>query len=92
MNAIPIRVPLREKDRKPGDPGSLKRENTKSRHTRKGKHDPGLTPTEQHRKNALMRQFMSCHEGERNSDAYRNSAVWCSHPGCRLMNGSHEHQ
>lgn len=80
-----------ERHRQLGDPAKLKRDNTKSHHARKSKHDAGLTPTEQRRKDVLMRQFMKTHEGERNSEAYRNSPIWCAHPGCTRMNGSHSH-
>lgn len=60
---------------------------------RKSARDGGLTPTERHKKNALMRQFMRNPEGggTGNSPAYRESALWCSHPGCKRSNGTHSH-
>lgn len=51
----------------------------KARSQRKASRDgPTLTPTEQHRKNALMRQFMVNPEGGGigNSDAYRAASCW----------------
>lgn len=51
----------------------------KSNAQRKGRYDGGLTGTERHIKNGLMRQFMRTGEGEGgNSEAYRNSPVWCA--------------
>lgn len=45
---------------------------------RRSSRDPGLTPTEQHRKNNLMRQFMRTGEGggSGNTEAYRNASCW----------------
>lgn len=51
----------------------------KARSQRKASRDgPSLTPTEQHRKNALMRQFMTNPEGGGigNSEAYRAASCW----------------
>ncbi len=52
----------------------------KNREQRKSAHDgPSWTPTEQHIKNGLMRQFMRTGEGGGmgNSNAYRESPLWC---------------
>lgn len=51
--------------------------------------DPGLTRTEKHLKNGLMRQFMVNPEGGGigNSEAYRNSPVWCD---CGRLRGHEE--
>lgn len=50
----------------------------KSTEQRKASRDPGLTPTELHRKSNLMRQFMKNPEGGGvgNSEAYRNGSCW----------------
>lgn len=50
----------------------------KARSQRKASRDPGFTPTEQHRKNALMRQFMVNPEGggTGNTEAYRAASCW----------------
>lgn len=55
----------------------------KSTERRKHRNDgPTLTPTEQHIKNSLMRQFMRNPEGSAHRDerAYKGSPVWC--PDC----------
>lgn len=59
--------------------------------TRKSARDGGLTPTEQRRKDTLMRQFMRNPEGGGvgNSEAYRNSQAWC---WCGRLNGTHAHK
>ncbi len=45
--------------------------NVRSATIRKGRRDPGLTPTEQRRKNELMRQFIRGGDGPRgNSPEY----------------------
>jgi hypothetical protein len=52
----------------------------KNRELRKSSRDGNsLTPTEQHKKNELMRQFMRTGEGGGggNKEAYVNSPVWC---------------
>lgn len=71
-----------------GDPPNSAR--GKSSAQRKSARDGGLTPTEQHRKNTLMRQFMRNPEGGGvgNSAAYRASSVWCR---CGRLNGTHSH-
>lgn len=63
-----------------GDPIGAEAPRGKSRYQRKSGRDPGLTPTEVHQKNLLMRQFMKNPEGTINSEAYKTSAVWCR--GC----------
>lgn len=54
----------------------------KNREERRHRNDPGLTPTETHIKQNLMRQFMKNPEGggTGNSGAYRASSAWCA--GC----------
>jgi hypothetical protein len=82
-----------ERFRSNGDPTHLKRSNTKSHHARKGRYDGGFTPSEQRLKAKLMRQFIRGYDGPRgNTEEYRNSPLWCSHPGCRRMNGTHTHE
>ena len=50
----------------------------KDRSERKGRYDGGWTGTESRIRNQLMRQFMRTGEGGGgNSDAYRESSVWC---------------
>jgi hypothetical protein len=59
-----------------GDPIGSEKPRGKSRHRRKSGRDPGaLTPTEQHQKNNLMKQFCRL-EGSLNSEAYRNAPCW----------------
>lgn len=79
-----------EKHRKNGDPTFLKRANTKSAHARKGRFDGGFTPSEQRKKDQLMRQFIKGYDGPRgNSSEYMNSPCWC---WCGRLNGSHRHE
>ena len=81
-----------EKSRQNGDPSKLKRDNTKSHHKRMGRYDGSYTPSEKMLKARLMRQFISGYDGPRGaSPAYINSEVWCRHPGCGRMNGTHAH-
>jgi hypothetical protein len=76
-----------------GDPPGSEAPRGKNRERRKGRYDGNTwTPTEQHIKNGLMRQFMKNPEGSTNSEAYRNSSIWCRHPGCTRMNGTHSHE
>lgn len=63
-----------------GDPQGSEKARGKDRSERRGRFDPGLTPTEQHIKNNLMRQFMRNPEGEPPSEAYKNAPCWCR--GC----------
>lgn len=55
---------------------------------RKSARDGGLTPTEQHRKNALMKQFMRLDGPKGNSPEYIASQCWC---WCGRLNGTHNH-
>lgn len=52
-----------------GDPIGSEREKSSSR--RKAGRDPGLTPTERHRKAALMRQFMALDGPKGTSEQFR---------------------
>lgn len=63
--------------RHPEDPYGSEVPRGKASYRRKSGRDPGLTPTEQHHKNKLMRQFMRNPEGTVNPIAYTQSAVWC---------------
>ena len=58
----------------------------KARSQRKASRDGNtFTPTEQHRKNELMRQFMRTGEGSGGRSAeYVNSPVWCGSCGRRM--------
>jgi hypothetical protein len=51
-----------ERDRKLGDPTNLKRE-LGTAHQRKGRYDPGWTPSEQRMRAKLMRQFIRRFDG-----------------------------
>ncbi len=65
------------------DPIGSEKPRGKARSQRKASRDGRtLTPTEQHRKNALMKQFMVNPEGGGigNSEAYKASPAWCSGP------------
>lgn len=54
----------------------------KNREMRKGKYDGGYTPTEQRKKDQLMRQFLKNDgPGMGASEAFRTSPVWCSSCG-----------
>jgi hypothetical protein len=67
-----------ERDRKLGDPANLKRE-LGTAHQRKGRYDPGWTPSEQRMRAKLMRQFIRRFDGPcGNTSDYLNSAVWCA--------------
>lgn len=80
-----------EKDRKNGDPHHIGKRG-KAASQRKGRYDGSFTPTEQRLKDKLMRQFIRGYDGPRGTSLeYINSPVWCTHPGCTLMNGSHSH-
>lgn len=66
-------------DRYSADPVGSHVPRGKARSQRKASRDgPTLTPTEQHRKNNLMRQFMVNPEGggTGNSEAYRAASCW----------------
>lgn len=70
-----------------GDPVGSDKPRGKSAYRRKSGRDPGLTPTEVHQKNILMRQFMVNPEGPGgNNSAYANSEVWCRKCSGRRMN------
>lgn len=75
-----------------GDPMGSEKPRGKERSERRGRFDPGFTPTEQHIKNGLMRQFMKNPEGSPSSAAYRNASIWCTHEGCTRMQGTHSHK
>lgn len=77
-----------DKHRVKGDPHFLKRANTKSAHARKGRDDKGFTPTEQRKRDQLMKQFCKLEGVNGNTAAYVNSAVWCH---CGRLNGTHAH-
>ena len=72
-----------------GDPQGSEKPRGKDRSERRGRFDPGWTPTEQHIKNGLMRQFMRNPEGSPNTEAYRNAPCWC---WCGRLNGTHVHK
>lgn len=59
-----------------GDPIGSEAPRGKARFQRKSGRDPGFTPTEQHHKNQLMKQFMKNPEGTTNSEAYRAASCW----------------
>jgi hypothetical protein len=62
-----------------GDPVGSDKPKGKSNAKRMGRYDGSFTPTEQRKKNKLMRQFMRTGEGGGgNSDAYRNASCWCA--------------
>ena len=46
---------------------------------RKHRNDPGWTPTEEHQRNQLLRQFMKNPEGSAHQDvgAYKAASCWC---------------
>lgn len=75
-----------------GDPVGSERPRGKDRSERRGRFDPGWTPTETKIRDACMKQFCKMPEGSPNTEAYVNSPVWCRHPGCSRMNGTHEHK
>lgn len=63
-----------------GDPIGSERARGKDRSERRGRYDPGLTPSEKRVKGELMNQFRRTGEGPGGrSEAYVNSPVWC---GC----------
>jgi hypothetical protein len=63
--------------RHPEDPIGSETPRGKASFRRKSGRETGLTPSEQHHKNQLMRQFMRNPEGTVNPVAYTSSAVWC---------------
>lgn len=90
--SIPLpKLSRARRGRQNGDPVHSERGRSVSQ--RKAGREPGFTPTEQRVRERCMRQFMRNPEGGGvgNSTAYVNSEVWCRHPGCKLMNGSHTH-
>lgn len=58
---------------------------------RRHRNDPGWTPTEQRTRERLMRQFTKLEGPSGNGEAYVNSGIWCTHPGCKRTNGTHVH-
>jgi hypothetical protein len=70
-------VGMTRRGRLDGDPQGSEKPRGKDRSERRGRFDPGWTPTETHIRNGLMRQFMRNPEGSPSSEAYRNSSVWC---------------
>ena len=81
---------MKRNDRVNGDPTHIGKRG-KNASERRGRYDPGLTPTESRLKEKLMKQFTRLEGASGNSVAYVNSAIWCRHPGCTLMNGTHKH-
>lgn len=82
---------MKRNDRQKGDPSFLGKRGKKTAQ-RRGRYDPGWSPTEQATRNRLMKQFTRLEGPSGNSPAYVNSAVWCSSPGCHRMNGTHSHE
>jgi hypothetical protein len=64
----------------------------KSVSQRKSARDGGLTPSETHTKNRLMKQFMRGDGPRGNSPEYVASPLWCDFPGCHRTRGTHEHR
>ena len=81
-------VGLKKRGRQDGDPHGSERARGKASSRRKSGRDKGLTPTEQAKKDSLMRQFLQLDGPKGNSEAYVNSAIWCH---CGRMNGTHRH-
>ncbi len=79
---------MKRNDRKLGDPTHIGPRG-KDKSERRGRYDPGFTPTEKHMKDQLMRQFLSRDGQQGNSAAYMNSPVWCH---CGRLNGTHTHR
>lgn len=68
--SIPLpKLSSKKRGRQDGDPPNSERGKSVSR--RKSARDGGLTPTEQHRKNALMKQFMRLDGPKGASPEYR---------------------
>lgn len=65
-----------EKDRKFGDPASIGPRG-KNRSQRKSSRDPGFTPSEQRKRDQLMRQFTRLEGPSGNSEAYLSAPCWC---------------
>lgn len=81
-----------DRDRKLGDPGFIGKRG-KAASQRRGRYDPGWTPTERRVRSKLMRQFIKRFDGPcGNSAAYLESPLWCQHPGCTRTNGTHSHE
>ncbi len=79
---------MKRNDRKVGDPTFIGMRG-KDRSERRGRYDPGFTPTEKTHKEKLMRQFLG-HDGPRGATkAYLDSPVWCH---CGRLNGTHSHK
>jgi hypothetical protein len=77
-----------------GDPvGSEARRGKAASKRLSGRDIGSWTPTEQRTRERLMRQFIARKKGSGNgnTEAYRASQIWCTHPGCKKMNGSHTH-
>lgn len=64
-------VGRKKRGRQNGDPPGSERPRGKASNLRKGRFDGGFTPTEQHRKNALMRQFLQLDGPKGASEEYR---------------------
>lgn len=85
MNTIWKRT---KRSRIDGDPVGAEARRGKDTSRRKSGRDPGWTPTEERRRNELMRQFLKLDGPKGSTKAYRESKVWC---WCGRMNGTHKH-
>lgn len=74
-------------DRKNGDPTNIGKRG-KNASERRGRYDPGFTPSESRLREKLMKQFTRLEGPSGNSQAYLHSPVWC---WCGRLQGSHVH-
>lgn len=72
-----------------GDPIGSERPRGKATGRRKGRYDSGWTPTEERKRDALMKQFTKLEGPSGNSAAYRASPLWC---WCGRTRGTHVHE
>lgn len=63
-----------------GDPIGSEKPRGKARNERRGRNDPGFTPSEHRKRDVLMKQFCRLEGPSGNSEAYQASPAWCS--GC----------
>ncbi len=88
--SIPLpKLSRAKRGRQNGDPVHSEAPRGKDRSQRKSARDGGWTPTEERKRNELMRQFLRLDGPKGNSEAYRNSKVWCR---CGRLNGTHAHE
>lgn len=83
--------PVKRRGWSNGDPTGSEKPRGKARSARKGRYDGGFTPSEQRKKDQLMRQFLKGYDGPRGASLeYVNAPCWCEYPGCSRLKSGYE--